>query len=76
MFPMFFTPPAPPAMAPEMPMPAEAQPVSEGMAPMPGLPVNPMVGGEPQQPTLEPQLPMEAQQAGGMMPPVEPTKGI
>lgn len=76
MFPMFFVPPAPPAMPPEMPMPAEAQPVSEGMAPMPGLPVNPMVGGETQQPTLEPQLPMEAQQAGGMMPPVEPTKGI
>ena len=40
------------------------------------LPANPMTGGEPQALTNEPPPNLEAQAAGGAIPPVEPTKGI
>lgn len=80
MFPMFYVEPAPPlpmmpgpeaqAMAPQ---PSEAN-MSQGIPQVTGLPVNPLVGGEKQQPTLEP-MPSLEKQVGGM-PPVAPTQGI
>lgn len=78
MFPMFYVEPVAPAPMPE-PVPAPApMPMQPGMPqPFPeptGLPVNPLVGGEPQQPTLETMPSLEAQMGG--MPPVEPTQGI
>jgi hypothetical protein len=74
MFPMFYVE----QVAPVSPMPtmapAQVGQMSQGLPAAPGLPVNPLVGGEPQLPTLEPQPNLEAQQAGGPVPPVEPTK--
>ena len=73
MFPMFyFEMPAPmPA-----PMPEQGMPMPQGQIQVPGpVPVNPMVGGEPQLPTLEPQPTLESQ-LGGPMPPIEPVRGI
>lgn len=78
LFPIFFNPPpAPMPMAPEaqgMPMPPA--PMPEGLQIPGGLPVNPMVGGEPQMPTLEPTPNLETQMAGGRVPPVEPVRGL
>jgi hypothetical protein len=75
MFPMFYfeAPMAPPAPV-AGPMPGAPQ----GPLPpiqIPGeMPVNPMVGGEAQLPTLEPQPPMASQ--AGSPAPVEPVRGI
>lgn len=75
MFPMFyFEVPAMPEPQPEMPQ--LAGPMSQGLPPESNLPVNPLVGGEPQLPST-PEVPnLETQQAGQMLPPVETTKGI
>ena len=81
MFPMFYVaPPAPmppmPEMAPEQAMAApQGGGAPQVMAPMAGMPVNPLVGGEPQAPTLEPQ-PNLGDQLGGEVSPIEPTRGI
>jgi hypothetical protein len=79
MFPMFYVTP-PPAAAPMPQMGMEAagmapQGSPQMMAPGEGMPVNPMVGGEMQMPTLEPQPSLGAQM-GGEVPPIEPTRGI
>jgi hypothetical protein len=75
MFPMFyFEQPAP------MPMPPMPMPLMGGPLPpvrIPGdMPVNPLVGGEAQLKTLEPQPNLEAQLGGGALPPIEPVRGI
>lgn len=75
MFPMFYVEPV------IMPPPQEAPPMPQAM-PMQGAPVeqqmvtNPLVGGEPQLPTLEPQPNLEAQLGQGPVPPIAPTQGI
>jgi hypothetical protein len=76
MFPMFYVEPVlppMPAMAPEAPVMAPG--LSQGLPMEQELPVNPMVGGEAQLPTLEPQPNLEAQLGQGPVPPVEPTRG-
>jgi len=75
LFPMFFEPMA--AVAPQaapMPMPAGQDATGGMIMPTPGLPVNPLVGGEaqalgnPPMPTVEQQL--------GVGGPVQPTSGV
>ena len=76
MFPMFFNaqPPAP------APMPAEAAPIAGELAApapfaaVPGQPVNPVLGSEPQALAQEPMPPVEAQLAPGGA--IEPTGGV
>jgi hypothetical protein len=72
MFPMFFFE----MPAPAAPMPEQGMAMPQGPMQIPGpVPVNPMVGGEVQLPTLEPQPNLEAQ-LGGPMPPIEPVRGL
>lgn len=76
-FPIFYFEP------PAQPLPTQDQEVSmipgagsQGLPQESNLPVNPLVGGEPQLEAV-PNMPnLESQQAGGPVPPVEPTKGI
>lgn len=84
LFPMFYKLPQPPLPSQEQqPMPAQAPmaaPVpSEQMQPQPfqptpGLPANPLVGGEPQMDVAEGLPPVEAQM--GVSPPIQPTSGV
>lgn len=77
-FPMFYTPPAPPAPPMQMEQPGMTMPQAPGEGSFAGLeqglPVNPMVGGEAQLPTLEPTQSLQSQQGG--ISPVEPTGAI
>ena len=79
LFPMFYVDQAATmSMTPEAPPVQPSQPVPSQIAQtlMQQLPANPMTGGEPQALTNEPPPNLEAQAAGGAIPPVEPTKGI
>lgn len=79
MFPMFYfeQPIQLPAMNPEaLSMPLET-PLEKPEAPFNApqqMPVNPMVGGEAQLTTIQPQLNLETQLAGGPIPPIEPVR--
>jgi len=75
MFPMFYFEQPAPMAPPPAPMPPAGGPLPP--VNLPGeLPVNPMVGGEAQLPTLEPQPSLTTQLAGGPIPPVAPTSAV
>jgi hypothetical protein len=76
LFPMFFkaSPPVVEPMVPPEAMAMGQDAMGTPVQPMPEVPVNPALGGEPQMPTQEPMPPVEAQLAPGGA--IEPTGGI